>query len=91
MGAKVKLNSGGMKALLNDPGVRADLTRRAGLVEAAAKASAPVTSGAYRDSIQIIQATTDRAVVRVGASVPYAANIEAGSGNLSRALGAAGL
>lgn len=87
---KVKLKSAGVKALLNDPGVRAELTRRAGPVLSAARASAPVESGAYRDSIHIEQGTTDRAVVRVVASVPYAMTVEASTGNMARSLDAAG-
>lgn len=87
---RVRLDRGGVKALLNDAGVRADLTRRMAAVESAAKASAPVESGAYRDSIHIEQATTGRAVVRVVADVPYALLLEARTGNLARALDSAG-
>lgn len=87
---KVTLSSAGVSALLNDPGVRAELTRLAQAVLAAAKAGAPVATGAYRDSIHIEQGTTDRAVVRVVASVPYALYVEAKTGNMARALDAAG-
>ena len=90
MAARVKLNHGGMRELLNDAGVRDDLTRRMGPVLNAAAASAPVASGAYRDSLHIEQATTDRAVVRVVADVPHSFVVQASTGNLARALDAAG-
>lgn len=87
---KVTLRPDGMKALLNDPGVAAEVHRRAEAVAARARASAPVASGAYRDSIHVQDARTDRAVARVVASVPYALLVESKTGNLTRALDAAG-
>lgn len=90
MAVKVKLISGGMRELLNDSGVRADLTRRMGPVLAAAQAAAPVASGAHRSSIHIEQATTDRAVVRVVADSDHSLVVESKTGNLARALAAAG-
>lgn len=86
----IQLISPGMASLLKDPGVRADLTRRAGPVESVARSSAPVDTGAYRASIGIRQGTTDRAVVRVVATAPHAMAVEAATGNLARALDAAG-
>jgi len=88
--AKVVLDHAGMKALLNDLGVRAELTRRMGPVLAAARASAPVDTGAYKASIDLVQATTDRAVVRVVATDWKAALVESRTGNLARSLDAAG-
>lgn len=88
--AKVVLNRAGMKALLNDPSVRAELTRRVGPVLAAAQASAPVASGAHKASIHMEQATTDRAVVRVVADSDHSLVVEANTGNLARALDSAG-
>ena len=88
--AKVVLDHAGMKALLNDLGVRADLTSRMGPVLAAAQAGAPVESGDYKASIHLVQATTDRAVVRVVADVSYAMSVEASTGNLARALDGSG-
>lgn len=89
--AKVRLNSAGMKALLNDPGVRADLTRRMGPVLSQAISSAPVgATGEHKDSIHMEQATTDRAVVRVVADSDHSLAVEARTGNLARALDAAG-
>lgn len=88
--AKVVLDKAGMKALLNDPGVRADLTRRMGPVLAAAQASAPVASGEHKASIHMEQATTDRAVVRVVADSDHSLAVESKTGNLAKALNAAG-
>ena len=88
--AKVVLDHAGMKALLNDPGVRADLTSRMQPVLAAAIAKAPFATGAYKASISLVQATTDRAVVRVVADAPHALLVESKTGNLARALSYAG-
>src|SRR5450756_1060915 len=88
--AKVVLSRAGMKALLNDPGVRADLTRRMAPVLAAAQSGAPVVSGDYKASIHLVQASTGRAVVRVVSDSPYAMSVEASTGNLARALDGAG-
>lgn len=90
MARKTKLLSPGMAALLRDPGVRADLTRRAERVADAARAAAPVVSGGYRDGIGVVSGTTDRAVARVVARAPHSHLVEAKTGNLSRALDAAG-
>lgn len=90
MANKVRLDRAGMRALLNDAGVRADLERRMGRVEAAAKASAPVATGAYMASIHTESRTTDRVAVRVVAGVDYSLMVEANTGNLARALDVAG-
>lgn len=87
---RVKLNSAGMQSLLNDPKVAAELARRMGPVLAQAQANAPVDTGTYRDSLHIEAAVTDRVVARVVSDVDYALNVEAGTGNLARALDAAG-
>lgn len=85
---KVELNHSGVRALLNDPGVRADLTSRAARVLAQAKATAPVDTGEYRDGLHIEQATTDRAVVRVAGGGGHDWIVEHRTGNLARALDA---
>jgi len=90
MADRVRLNRAGMRELLRSDGVRHELTRRMDGVESAAKASAPVDSGAYRDSIHVEQDTTDRAVVRVVADADHALVVESKTGNLARALDAAG-
>lgn len=87
---KVKLLTRGMRALLNDGGVRDELTRRMGPVLATAQSNAPVDTGEYKASLRIIQATTDRAVVRVGSVDDKAMSVEARTGNLARALDSAG-
>lgn len=87
--ARVKLIDSGMRALLSDPGVAADLASRAESVAEAARASAPVETGAYRDSIHVEADHTDRVVARVVADVPYATRVEAGHGTLTSALDAA--
>lgn len=89
MGAiKVKINHGGMRALLNSSEVRAELTKRAERVLSAAQSSAPVDTGAYKDGLHIEQATTDRAVVRVAGGTDHDWIVEANTGNLARALDA---
>lgn len=53
----------------------------------AARASAPVDSGAYRDSIHAWTVQhPSRVVARYGADVDYALIVEANTGNLLRAL-----
>lgn len=88
-GITVKLDHGGMAALLKSDEVRSELTTRAEAVLSAAQSSAPVASGEYRDGLHIEQATTDRAVVRVSGSTDHDWIVEANTGNLARALDAA--
>lgn len=90
MAARIVLDRGGIRALLNDGGVRAEVARRADAVAAAARAIAPVDTGAYQQSITRVSVTTDRAVERVAATVRYARVVEAKTGTLARALNAAG-
>lgn len=87
---RIELHSAGIKELLRDPGVRRDLTARAENVLSAAKASAPVDTGKYRDSLHVIEDTTDRVSVRVGSDDPKAMIVNAKTGNLARALDSAG-
>ena len=89
MAIVVKLNRRGMDALLNDPGIHAYLTPIAERVADTARASAPVATGAYRDSIGVEAGSTDRSVVRVVAGARHALLVESRTGNLSRALGSA--
>jgi len=90
MATKVILHSAGVAELLKDPGVRAELTRRAEQVAAQARSTAPVVTGTYRGSIRVLEDTTDRAAVRVGATAPHGYFVESRTGNLARALDAAG-
>lgn len=88
-GTRVTLKTGGMRQLLQEPGVRAELAGVADRIAAAARAAAPVETGAYQASIVRESVTTDRAVERVTATVDYALEVEARTGNLARAAGAA--
>lgn len=88
--AKVKLISSGMAELLKSAGVRADIERRARRIEAAAKASAPVASGAHRDSIHVVMETTDRARARIVADSDHSLAVESRTGHMARAADAAG-
>ncbi len=90
MAANFKLNHAGMREELNTPEVRAELTRRAAAVLAAAQADPHDDTGAYEAGLHIVQATTDRAVVRVVSGDWKGAILEAEYGILGRALGAAG-
>lgn len=87
---KVKLNSGGMKSLLNDSGVAGELQRRGQGVLNTARATAPFATGEYRNSLFIIPATTDRAVCRIGTRAPHGMIVEFRTGNLAKALDSAG-
>jgi D-ribose pyranose/furanose isomerase RbsD len=87
---KVVTHSREIEDLLKSEDIRAELHRRGEPVLAAAQESAPVASGAYKASLFLADDTTDRAVVRVGATVPYAMVVEARTGNLVRALDAGG-
>lgn len=86
MAVRVKLNSAGVKELLNSSGVRSVVTEEAQQVLARAQASAPVASGEYRNSLQVVQATTDRAVARVVSTAPHGMIVEANTGNLAQSL-----
>lgn len=85
-----KQNAAGIKELLNSGETRALLTDKAQNVLAAAKADAPVVTGNYRDGLEIVQDTTDRAVVRVAGTAPHSHLVEANHGVLARSLDAAG-
>lgn len=87
---RVKLHSPGVKGLLTDDRVRAHLKNLGERVAAAARGSAPVDTGEYRDGITVWSETTDRAVVGIGSTARHAPVVEAKTGNLLRALDAAG-
>ena len=80
----LKLDSSGMKELLNEDFVRADLTDRAGRVQAAAQAGNP------KYTYVVEQKTTDRAAVSVGSSDDGVLFSETNTGNLLRALDSGG-
>lgn len=83
---RVRLISRGMSQLLKDDGVGAFVAHVAERVADNARASAPVKTGRYRDSIRVVRGTTDRAVARVVASAPHAMLVESRTGNLARAM-----
>ena len=89
-GVKIEIHSAGIEEILTSAGVRSMLTDRAERVLAEAKANARVDTGEYRDGLHIVQDTTDRAVVRVAGSTDHDLVVEAETGNLARALDAAG-
>ena len=84
---RVRLDRAGMRALLNGRDVRGAVRREAEQVAQRARSIAPVESGDYRDSIRVVDDTTDRAVARVVASDWKANVIEARDRTLGRALG----
>lgn len=84
---KIILNHGEMSKLLKSDQVRPPLQEIAEQMASRARSSAPVATGAYRDSIDVQSDTTDRAVERVVAHAPHAVTVEARTGNLKRALG----
>ena len=90
MARRFRLISQGMRQLLHDPRVTRELERRMGPVLSTAVANAPVDSGAYRDSLHLETVQTDRTVVRLVSNVPHAMVVQAATGNMSRALDAAG-
>ena len=90
MAVRTRLNSRGMQQLLNSGEVEAFLRGRIESALSAARSSAPVATGAYRDSLRVEIAHTDRVVARVVSDVDHAMIVEADTGNLARALDAAG-
>lgn len=88
---RIELNRAGIREILKSPEVAAELHRRAERVAAAARASAPVESGAYLAGIEVVdEVHKDRVVSRVYAKAPHSHLVEANTGNLARSLDAAG-
>lgn len=77
-------------AMLRSEDIRATIEPAVFAVLTAARASAPVLTGAYKDGLGVESDTADTVVERVGSSVRYAPFVEADTGNLLRALDAAG-
>lgn len=94
MGVNVVLNNKGLAELRCSPGVQAELERLMERAKTQARASAPVESGDYKDSLEVtVDVTTGarpRARARLGSSVDYAMQVEAEHGTLNRALDAIG-
>lgn len=85
---KVRLNHSWFKAFLKSDAARAIVKPPAGRVLAEARAIAAVDTGAYRDSLHIEEATTDRVVERVATGVRYGMVVEVRDSTLRRALDA---
>ena len=84
---KVKLNSRGIEQLLKGSAAEKACKPEAEKAAERAKASAPVASGAYRDSIHVEEVDhPTRTVWQVVADVPYAMVVEADTGNMARSL-----
>ena len=90
MKVRIEINVAGIGELLKSGELRSALMARQTRVLEAARSSAPVETGAYQSSLHIEQVTLDRAVVRVVADSEDALEVEARTGNLARAFGAAG-
>lgn len=85
----MKFNDSFFDDLLGSPQVEALVVSSAKKVAAAARSSAPVDSGEYRDSIKVTTKRQKRVVALVVADDPKAMIIEARTGNLARSLKAA--
>jgi len=87
MGVRINLDNGEMGRLLASDQMRPPLRAIAQEKAATARSTAPVDQGTYRDSIDVVSDTTDRAVERVVAHNSKSIIIESRTGNLRRALG----
>lgn len=88
--AKVIFNNGSLDTLLRSAAIEQVLRSHAEPVAAAARASAPVVTGTYRDSIEVVaDQHATRVVVHVVARARHAHLVEARTGNLARSLGSA--
>lgn len=85
---RVVIDRKGLNAALSQPAMRDELRRIVERIELAAKAGAPVDSGAYRDGIHSeIDDGWVRPRGRVYADAAHSLAVEARTGNLARALG----
>lgn len=84
---KFKLNGSGIEDLLKGSAAEKACRPEAEKVLARAQASAPVVSGAYRDSLHIEEVDhPTRTVWQVVADAPHAMVVESDTGNLARSL-----
>lgn len=88
---KVKLNSRGVVALLNAPGVGDELAGRLARASAVARSISPRSDNDgphYADAFIVTrQKRKDRTVAQLGNTSDYAMSVEAAHGVLARALG----
>lgn len=90
-GVKFKHDLAGFRAILKSPEVAADMAARADRVAAAARSGGPVDEGEYVDGIEsFVEQHPTRVVGHVVATAPHSLRVEANTGNLARALDAAG-
>lgn len=88
---KVVTNRDALRQLRSEPTVAALVRSRAERVRDEARSTAPVLTGAYRDSIVVLDRSNKKSGGRfsIGSDVPYAMVLEARTGNLARAIDAA--
>ena len=90
MAVVVKPLGRGIIAMMQEGWVASNMQERAERVAATARANAPVQSGEYQESIEVIvEMHPERAAAHVSSSAPHAMLVEANTGNLLRALGSA--
>lgn len=83
----VQFNQSWFNRIMKGSGVRALVDQRAKAVQAAAQASAPVDTGAYRRGIVVQSHDTQyRHVARVVGTDPKTMIIESKTGNLARSI-----
>lgn len=85
---KVRLNSRQVRKALTSNEIVSELDEVAQRILEDAKSRAPVSTGAYRDSLKVVHDVTDRAVVRVVADIEYGLAVEAKEAVLGVALNA---
>jgi len=86
-GNRIELDPKGMEQMLKSDGVLEALLNEAEPILAEAQRYAPVETGAYKNSLDIVADETDRAVARVVARDRKAILIESRLGVLARAMG----
>ena len=90
MAVVVKPLGRGIIAMMKEGWVASNMEERAERVAAAARESAPVATGEYRQSIKVVvEEHPERAAAHVTSDAPHAMLVEANTGNLLRALGSA--
>lgn len=85
--SRVVLHQGAIDDLVNDPGVKADVRRRAEAVLDEAVANAPRLTGEYADGLHVEEHPGGE--FRVAGSSDHDIYVEAETGNLARSLDAA--
>lgn len=81
---EVDVDEQALAALALSPEVQADLAGRMDRVAAAGQATAPVLTGAYKESIHRVEEPDDDGTVHVDADVPYAIYVEHGTRQTDR-------